>query len=194
MPAIQSLCVYCGAGKGVNALYQEEAARLGRLLGERGIELVFGGGSVGLMGLVADAALAAGGRVVGIIPEHLKARELFHIKASELMVVDSMHSRKRAMVDRSDGFVILPGGLGTLDETFEILTWKQLGLHDKPIVVLDVAGYWAPLTGLIDHVIAHGFAKPTIRNAFRVVTRVEAVLDALANQPWPDHPTETALM
>lgn len=194
MSTIRSLCVYCGAGDGVNAVYRREATRLGTCLANWGVRLVFGGGSVGLMGLVADAALLSGGEVVGIIPQHLKDRELQHPNLTELLVVDSMHSRKRAMVDRSDGFVILPGGLGTLDETFEILTWKQLGLHDKPIVIVDVAGYWSPLIGLIDHVIETNFAKPAMRDAFRVVTEVDAVLDAAASQAWPPHTAETDLM
>ena len=131
----------------VSDTYKDAAHQLGTLLGQNGHQLVYGGGRVGLMGIVADATLAAGGPVVGIIPEHIQVLEVEHTGLTELLVVDSMHTRKRMMVDRSDAFVVLPGGLGTLDETFEILTWKQLRLHDKPIVVANIDGYWDPLEG-----------------------------------------------
>jgi uncharacterized protein (TIGR00730 family) len=178
MRKIGSLCVYCGSASQVDPRYREAAVRLGGVLAERGITLVYGGGRIGLMGLMADACLQAGGQVIGIIPEFLRSREVGHGAVTELVVVDSMHLRKQAMFDRSDGFVILPGGLGTLDETFEVLTWKQLRLHDKPIVVADIAGYWQPFAALIDHVIGAGFAGPAMRKLFTVVDDVEQIVPA----------------
>jgi uncharacterized protein (TIGR00730 family) len=142
---IRRLCVYCGSSPGVDPRYREAARALGGGLAARGIELVYGGGRNGLMGLVADAVLAGGGKVTGVIPLHLQNRELAHVGLSELLVVDSMHERKRVMAERADAFAVLPGGIGTLDETVEILSWRQLGLHDKPIYVVDIAGYWSPL-------------------------------------------------
>jgi uncharacterized protein (TIGR00730 family) len=178
MRQIKSLCVYCGSASQVDPRYRNAAVRLGEVLAGRGITLVYGGGRVGLMGLMADACLQAGGQVVGIIPEFLRSREVGHGAVTELVVVDGMHVRKQAMFDRSDGFVILPGGLGTLDETFEVLTWKQLRLHDKPIVVADIAGYWQPFGALIDHVIGAGFAGPAMRKLFTVVDDVDQIVPA----------------
>lgn len=185
MPKIRSLCVYCGASARVAQVHRDAAASLGRLLAEAKIRLVFGGGRVGLMGILADAALAAGGEVVGIIPEHLMRLEVGHQSASELLVVGSMHERKQKMADLSDGFAVLPGGLGTLDETFEIVTWKQLRLHDKPIVLVDVAGYWKPLAGMVEHMINEGFVQPAHRRLFGVVDKVEDVLPVLEAMPAP---------
>jgi uncharacterized protein (TIGR00730 family) len=158
------------------------------ILAKAGIGLVYGGGRVGLMGLVADAALASGGKVTGIIPKHLHDREVGHRGLSELILVDDMHSRKRRMFDLSDAFVTLPGGLGTLDETIEIMTWKQLGLHDKPVILVDVAGYWAPLIELVGHAVASGFAGRGALQLYRVVPRVEDVMLALAAAPEPSVP------
>jgi hypothetical protein len=155
------------------------------LLAQAGIELVYGGGRVGLMGLVADAVLASGGRVTGIIPRHLHEREVGHVGLSDLVVVDSMHERKRRMFEMSDAFAVLPGGLGTLDETLEIITWKQLALHDKPIVIVDVAGYWTTLFALIRHTVASGFASHDAPRLYDVVARVEELLPALAGAPEP---------
>ena len=185
MPKIRSLCVYCGASARVAQVHRDAAASLGRLLAEAKIRLVFGGGRVGLMGILADAALAAGGEVVGIIPEHLVRLEVGHQSASELLVVGTMHERKQKMADLSDGFVVLPGGLGTLDETFEIVTWKQLRLHDKPIFLVDVAGYWKPLAGMVEHMINEGFVQPAHRRLFGVVDKVEDVLPVLEAMPAP---------
>lgn len=185
MPKIHSLCVYCSASARVAQVHRDAAAKMGRLLAEAKIRLVFGGGRVGLMGILADAALAAGGEVVGIIPEHLMRLEVGHQSASELLVVGSMHERKQKMADLSDGFAVLPGGLGTLDETFEIVTWKQLRLHDKPIVLVDVAGYWKPLTGMVEHMIKEGFVQPAHRRLFGVVDKVEDVIPALEAMPAP---------
>ena len=158
--------------------YREAASELGARLAEAGIELVFGGGRVGLMGLLADAALARGGRVTGIIPARLRDAELAHPGVSELVVVDTMHERKALMAERADAFAILPGGIGTLDETFEILSWKQLGLHDKPIFLVDIEGYWAPLRGLLDHIVDSGFAQPKTRDLLRVVPTVAELMTA----------------
>jgi uncharacterized protein (TIGR00730 family) len=185
MATVKRLCVYCGSSERVDEIYRSTATRLGKVLAEARIEIIYGGGRVGLMGLVADAALAAGGRVTGIIPDFLHDPERAHTGLSELIVVGSMHERKQRMFERADGFVILPGGLGTLDEAFEIITWKQLKLHDKPIVLVDTAGYWAPLDHLIDHIIAHGFVGTAARQFFQLVRRVEDVLPALANMPEP---------
>ena len=185
MPKIRSLCVYCSASARVAQVHRDAAAKMGRLLAEAKIRLVFGGGRVGLMGILADAALAAGGEVVGIIPEHLVRLEVGHQGASELLVVGSMHERKQKMADLSDGFAVLPGGLGTLDETFEIVTWKQLRLHDKPIVLVDVAGYWKPLIGMVEHMIKEGFVQPAHRRLFGVVDKVEDVIPALEAMPAP---------
>lgn len=185
MTEIKSVCVYCGSSSRVSERYRQLAERLGRLVAARGVDLVYGGGRVGLMGLAADAALAAGGRVVGIIPEHIQQLEVEHTGLSELLVVDSMHTRKRLMFERSDAFVVLPGGLGTLDETVEIITWRQLGLHDKPVVIVDDGDYWRPFIGLIDHMIDSGFARDEHRSLYAVVSSVDAVFDALARAPTP---------
>ena len=137
------------------------------------------------MGLLADAALVAGGHVTGIIPSRLRDAELAHEGATELIVVDSMHERKRLMAEKADAFAILPGGLGTLDETFEIVSWKQLELHDKPILLVDIGGYWAPLRALLDHIVAKGFARPETRGLLRIVPTVAALMTALAAEPAP---------
>ena len=185
MKAPKSVCVYCGSSSRVADVYKDAAHALGEGLARRDIQLVYGGGRVGLMGIMADAALAAGGSVVGIIPEHIQSAEVEHTGLTELLVVDSMHTRKRLMVDRSDAFVVLPGGFGTMDEAFEVLTWKQLRLHDKPIVVVDVDGYWRPLLGLVDHMVAQGFAQTSHRALFSVVDEVDDVFDTLAHEPEP---------
>ncbi len=185
MTEMRSVCVYCGSAGDVAERHRAAARRLGTVLAERGVELVYGGGRVGLMGLLADAALRAGGRVVGIIPAHLEALEVEHTTLTELIVVDSMHTRKRRMFERADAFVVLPGGLGTLDEAFEIITWKQLALHDKPIIVVNEGDYWAPLLALIDHVIGQGFTHERHRRLFRVVESVDQVSAVLALAPEP---------
>jgi len=193
MAVIKRLCVYCGSSTGVDAAYREAAARLGTLLAESGVELVYGGSRLGLMGVLADAALAAGGRVTGIIPSHLHDRELAHAGISHMIVVASMHERKQRMFEFADAFAVLPGGLGTLDETIEMLTWRQLGLHGKPVIIADVAGYWAPLIGLFEHAIARGFAAASSRDFYRVVARVEDVLPTLAALAQPPARVESKL-
>ena len=185
MVSIRSLCVYCGSsGRGAPG-HRKAAKQLGTLIAERGITLVYGGGMVGLMGVCADAALDAGGRVVGVIPRHLDDMEVGHRGLSELLVCDSMHARKQRMFELSDAFIVLPGGYGTLDEAFEMITWRQLGLHDKPIVLVDVDGYWAPLREMLQHVIAENYARPETARLYTVVERVEDVFDALARAPAP---------
>jgi uncharacterized protein (TIGR00730 family) len=188
MTGVKRVCVYCGSSGRVAEALRDAARRTGRLLAQSGMELVYGGGHIGLMGLTADAALAAGGRVVGIIPDFLHGRELAHTRVSELVVVGSMHERKQRMFERADAFAILPGGLGTLDEAFECMTWKQMRLHDKPIVLVDVEGYWQPLLKLIDHAIAAGFARPEVRNALTVVVSPEEMIAALQAAPEPHLP------
>lgn len=188
MEPISSLCVYCGSAVGTDPVYRESAARLGRILAENNIRLIYGGGRVGLMGVIADAVVANGGTAVGVIPEFLETREVGHRGVNELHVVDSMHIRKNLMFEESDAFAVLPGGFGTLDEAFEIITWRQLRLHDKPIVLIDVAGYWQPLLHLMDHVIAHGLARPEIRKLYTVVSDVDEVLAAIRREPEPALP------
>ena len=180
MERVTRLCVYCGSASGLDRRYQAAARELGEALATAGIELVFGGGRVGLMGVLADSVLSAGGRVVGIIPERLRAAELAHQGATELVIAGSMHDRKRLMAERADAFAILPGGIGTLDETFEILTWRQLGLHDKPIFLVDVAGYWQPLRDLLDHLVAQGFTQSLVPRLLEIVPNIAELMRALA--------------
>jgi uncharacterized protein (TIGR00730 family) len=149
------------------------------------VRLVYGGGSIGLMGVIADAVIAGGGEVVGVIPDFLIRYEVGHRRLTDLVVTDSMHDRKRRMFEMADAFVILPGGLGTLDETFEIVTWKQLRLHDSPIIVLDVNGYWSPLLNLVEAIVATGFAHPEVAELITVVETPEQVLRALECAPPP---------
>ncbi|HEX5327796.1 MAG TPA: TIGR00730 family Rossman fold protein [Acetobacteraceae bacterium] len=185
MPDIRAVAVFCGASPGDDPVYRAAAAALGHGLAEAGLRLVFGGGRVGLMGAMADAALAAGGQVSGVIPEFLTRLEVAHAGVSELIVTDSMHSRKQRMFELSDAFVALPGGLGTLDETIEIITWRQLGLHDKPVLLCDVAGSAAPLLAAIEAAVAHGFAPASVRQLFEVMPGVPATLARLAGAEAP---------
>jgi hypothetical protein len=173
---LNALCVFCGSSLGVEPGYRQAAEKLGRNLAEAGVTLVFGGGHVGLMGVLAEAALKGGGHVIGVIPDHLLKVESPFREISELIVVDNMHIRKRKMFDLADAFCVLPGGLGTLDETFEILTWKQLQLHNKPIVLANVDGFWTPWTALIEATIDKGFVQPGARRLFSMVDSVDDVL------------------
>lgn len=182
-PSPLAICVYCGSAGDVPDSYRAAAVALGRTIGEISGTMVYGGGRVGLMGLAADAALAAGATVVGVIPDFLRRHEVGHGSVSELMVVETMHERKALMYERSDAFVVLPGGFGTLDEAFEMLTWRQLGLHDKPILLLNIDGFWSPLITLIQHLVATGFVKPAAASLLTVVDQVEAVLPTLAALP-----------
>ena len=185
MANISSICVYCGSRRGAQPGYSNTAQRLGQEIAKRGMRLVYGGGQVGLMGVVADSALAAGGEVVGVIPKHLDNWEVGHHGLSELHVVGSMHERKQMMFELSDGFIALPGGIGTLDETFEILTWRQLRVHDKPLVILDDDGFWRPLQGMLDAIVQGGFADQGISDYFSFVTNIDGVFDALSAAPGP---------
>ena len=185
MANISSICVYCGSRRGAQPSYSNTAQRLGQEIAKRGMRLVYGGGQVGLMGVVADAALAAGGEVVGVIPKHLENWEVGHHGLSELHVVGSMHERKQMMFELSDGFIALPGGIGTLDETFEILTWRQLRVHDKPLVILDDHGFWRPLQGMLDAIIQGGFADQGISDYFSFVSNIDGGFDALSAAPGP---------
>jgi uncharacterized protein (TIGR00730 family) len=185
MAALHALCVYCGSSDAVDPRHLDAAAALGRQAAGRGVRIVFGGGRVGLMGVLADAALAAGGQVTGIIPGHLMAREVGHEALGDLQVVETMHERKMRMCDQSDAFCALPGGFGTLDETFEIVTWRQLGLHDKPVILVNLGGFWDPLLDLIAHQAEAGYVRPRHLGLIQVVESVEAVFDAVAAAPEP---------
>jgi uncharacterized protein (TIGR00730 family) len=160
MPGRPHVCVFCGSSRGARPSYTEAARRVGVALARNGLGLVYGGGRIGLMGVVADAVLAAGGRAVGVIPEPLATRELAHDGLTELHVVPGMHERKALMAARSAGFIALPGGVGTLEELFEILTWAVLGLHQKPVGLLNVEGYFDPLLAMLDHAVAEQFVRP----------------------------------
>lgn len=166
--AVRRLCVFCGSSPGGRSEYREAAAGLGRLLGEQGLGLVFGGGRVGLMGVLADAALAAGAEVIGVIPRALWDLEVAHTGLADLRVVGSMHERKAMMAELADGFVALPGGIGTLEELFEVWTWSQLGLQSKPCGLLDVAGYYAPLARFLEHAVIERFLTPEHRSLLYV--------------------------
>jgi len=177
---LNSLCVFCGSNPGASPAYAEAAARLGRTLAGRGLNLVYGGGRVGLMGVVADAALAAGGTVTGVIPEALATRELAHAALSDLQVVGSMHERKARMSELADGFIALPGGIGTLEEWFEVWTWSQLGFQPKPCGLLNVAGYYDHLLAFLDHMTAERFLTDVHRGMAVVDDDPERLLDRLA--------------
>ena len=179
MAAIASLCVFCGSQTGTNPAHAEAARSLGSGLARRGIALVYGAGGVGLMNVLAEAVLAGGGTAVGVIPRQLASFEVAHPGLTETVVTDGMFTRKQEMIDRSDGFVILPGGFGTLDEFFEVLTWKQLGMLDKPVIVLDSEGYWAPLLDLLDHLDEEGYAPPAMRSLATVVRTTDELFRAL---------------
>lgn len=176
---MKSICLFCGSNKGVKPEYQTAAREFGRTLAEQGITLVYGAGKVGLMGVAADAALEAGGKVIGIIPEFLKAKEVAHLGLTELHVTETMHQRKAMMAELSDGFVALPGGFGTFDELFEILTWGQLALHRKPVGLLDVAGFYQPLLAMARHASSEGFVSSTNLELFAADSNVTGLLQRM---------------
>jgi uncharacterized protein (TIGR00730 family) len=180
---MRRVCVFCGSSPGARPVFAEAARSLGRLMAERGLTLVYGGGNVGLMGILADTVLERGGEVIGVIPASLVAWEVAHRGLTELRVVDSMHARKAQMADLADGFVALPGGLGTLEEFLEVCTWAQLGFHAKPMGLLDVEGYFAPLLHLLDHAVAERFLRPEHRALVMVGTDAGALLDVMAARP-----------
>ncbi|KRV73882.1 TIGR00730 family Rossman fold protein [Pseudomonas citronellolis] len=179
---LRSICVFCGASPGASPIYREAAESLGRHIAERGLRLVYGGGAVGLMGMVADAALAAGGEVVGIIPQSLKEAEIGHKGLSRLEVVDGMHARKARMAELSDAFIALPGGLGTLEELFEVWTWGQLGYHAKPLGLLEVNGFYDPLLSFLDHLVQERFVRAEHRQMLQRGATPAELIDAL--QAW----------
>jgi uncharacterized protein (TIGR00730 family) len=179
MSEARSVCVFCGSNTGTHPSYRSAAGAMGRTLVRRGKGLVYGGGRVGLMGIIADAVLEAGGEVHGIIPESLAAKEIVHEGLTRLEIVPNMHARKARMAAVSDAFVAMPGGYGTLEELFEVVTWAQLGLHDKPVALLNVGGYFDGLLGCIDSAVAEGFIRPEHRRLLMSGSEPDALLDAI---------------
>jgi len=180
MSELRSVCVFCGSRPGARPEYAEAATAMGTAMAEAGLRLVYGGGNVGLMGKVADAVMAAGGEVIGVIPRFMTTRKLDHHGLTELHVVETMHARKAMMAELSDAFAVMPGGIGTLEELFEIWTWAQLGLHAKPCGLLNIAGYYDKLTGFLDSVVTEGFMQPECRTGLAVEATPQALLEALA--------------
>ncbi|WP_409313600.1 TIGR00730 family Rossman fold protein [Pseudomonas putida] len=176
---VRSVCVFCGASMGANPAYREAAVALGQAIARRGLTLVYGGGAVGLMGVVADAAMAADGEVVGIIPQSLLDAEVGHKGLTRLEVVDGMHARKARMAELSDAFIALPGGLGTLEELFEVWTWGQLGYHAKPLGLLDVNGFYDKLGGFLDHIVEEGFVRPQHRAMLLLGQQPDELLEGM---------------
>lgn len=182
---LRRVCVFCGSNAGHDRRYAEAAADLGRTLASRNLGLVYGGGRVGLMGVLADAALAAGGRVTGVIPEMLATKELLHTGATDMRVVESMHARKALMAELSDAFVALPGGFGTFEETLEMITWSQLGIHRKPLGLLNVLDFYGPLVQFIERAIKAGFIRAEQRDLLVTADSAVALLDRLARHKLP---------
>ncbi len=176
---MQAICVFCGASAGDRPAYADAARDLAQQLVERDLTLIYGGGSIGVMGILADATLAGGGRVIGVLPEHLSRREVAHAGLTEMHIVGSMHERKALMARRADAFVTLPGGLGTLEELFEVLTWAQLGLHSKPCALLNVGGYYDPLIAFLDGAVARGFVQARHRDMLLIDTQPASLLDRI---------------
>ena len=188
MPELSSLCVFCGSNGGAQPAYLEAAEAVGRGLAQRGVRVVYGGGKVGMMGAVADAARAAGGEVVGIIPQAIFDLEIGHTGLDDLRVVGSMHERKALMAELSDAFIALPGGIGTLEELFEVYTWAQLGIHAKPLGLIDVAGYYQPLVDFLDHAVQERFLRPQTRTLLAVSESLDDLLARLeASEPVTVH-------
>jgi uncharacterized protein (TIGR00730 family) len=179
MRAIRSICVYCGSGQGADPVFTAAARLLGQMMAKAGIRLVYGGGRIGLMGEVARSVLDAGGMVTGIIPQFLKAREVMLADAQELHVVEDMHARKKLMFEKADAFIALPGGIGTLEELVEQLTWAQLGRHEKPILIANINGFWRPLLSLLAHMRESGFVRPGLEVKYLVAERIEDALEML---------------
>jgi uncharacterized protein (TIGR00730 family) len=182
---LSAVCVFCGSNSGADPAYAESARRMGQLLANRGVTVVYGGGRVGLMGALADAALVAGGRIIGVIPEALRRREVAHESLTELRVVQTMHERKQLMADLSDGFIAMPGGFGTFEEFCEVLTWSQLGVHAKPCGLLNVKSYYAGLLTLFDHAVAEQLLHPRNRAMVIAESEPKALLDAMAQYRAP---------
>jgi uncharacterized protein (TIGR00730 family) len=192
VPALSSVCVFCGSNGGADPAYLAAAEAVGAGLAQRGIRVVYGGGRVGLMGALADSARAAGGEVVGVMPQALVDREIGHTGIDDLRVVATMHERKALMVELADAFIALPGGIGTLEELFEVYTWAQLGIHAKPLALLDVAGYYEPLAAFLDHAVAQQFLRADMRAVLAVADTIEGVLETFdrwrppATHKWID--------
>ena len=193
MSDIKTVCVYCGSRCPTEA-YRKAAYETGKNIAQAGMNLVYGGSRSGLMGVVADAVLKYGGEATGVIPHHIQEQEDPHNELTETIMVDTMHERKQVMVDRSDAFITLCGGFGTLDETFEILTWKQLELHDKPIILVNIEGYWAPFMDLVNHVVDEGLAESKHLKLFEVIKDPSQLITALKRQPEPVRATQTKYM
>ncbi len=185
--SLRSICVFCGASRGTNPVYEQAAQELGRTLAANGIRLVYGGGAVGLMGVVADATMAAGGEVIGIIPQSLKDAEVGHTGLTRLEVVDGMHARKARMAELADGFIALPGGLGTLEELFEVWTWGQLGYHPKPLGLLDVHHFYSKLSHFLDHLVEEGFVRSPHREMLQRSDDPQALIQLLEAWQPPAH-------
>lgn len=187
MKKIKRICVFCGSAFGTRPAYKDAAERLGKLLAERGIGLVYGGGCIGLMGAMADAALAGGGEVIGVIPDSLMRREVGHRGVTKLHVVETMHERKKLMADLADAFIALPGGYGTLEELLEAVTWSQLGIQQKPCGLLNVENYWDGLLKVLDHAVDEGFVRPENSQLFLVARTPESMLGTLSEWEPPAH-------
>jgi uncharacterized protein (TIGR00730 family) len=188
VPDLASVCVFCGSNAGADPAYVNTAQAVGRGLAQRGIRVVYGGGRVGMMGALADAARGAGGEVVGIMPRAMFDREIGHTGIDDLRVVGSMHERKALMVELADAFIALPGGIGTLEELFEVYTWAQLGIHAKPLGLLDVGGYYEPLSAFLDHAVAQRFLRPETRGMLAVAGDLDTLLDEFDGwAPAPMH-------
>lgn len=185
MTAIKSVCIYCGSRPGKNGKFSELAREVGQNLAENNIRMIYGGGSVGLMGIAARSVIEKGGEVIGIIPKHLADEEVSQPGLTDLFVVDNMHQRKRMMFDHSDAFVILPGSIGTLDETLEIITWRQLRLHDKPIVIINKDNYWEPFFQMMNNIVAEEFISDDVHDLYQVINEPEELLPLLAELPDP---------
>lgn len=183
--SFRRICVFCGSGAGAHPDYVEQANLLGRTLARRGVTLVYGGGGIGVMGAIARGAIDAGGEVIGIIPHALASKERAHPQAN-LRIVNTMHERKAMMAEMSDGFIVLPGGFGTFEEMFEVITWAQLGIHSKPIGLLNVAGYYDPLIMMIDRAIVERLIQPRFRDLVIVATEIETLLDRMSRYEAPE--------
>ncbi|HQU84895.1 MAG TPA: TIGR00730 family Rossman fold protein [Pyrinomonadaceae bacterium] len=178
---MKRICVFCGSNPGIDPIYLETAEKVGKFLGENGIELVFGGGRVGLMGRIADTVMANGGKVIGIIPKGLSDREVAHQGLTELKIVGSMHERKALMAELSDGFIALPGGVGTFEEFCEIVTWAQLGIHEKPCALMNVGGFYNAFIAMFDHSMNQGFIRPQHRELVLVDDKIEELYEKMRN-------------
>lgn len=182
---LTSICVYCGSNFGARDTYREAAQTLGKIIAERGLRLVYGGGQVGLMGVIADACLEAGGQVTGVIPDFLHHKEIAHPRVPDMQIVTSMHERKLKMAEQADAFIAMPGGIGTMEELFEVWTWSQLGRHKKPVGVLNVDGYYDQLLGFLDTMRDDGFVENKHRDMLKTGTDPNALIDALAAYEFP---------